>query len=247
MTKEVEELEEDLKEANDKSVDFNRRVDSGVKVKYTTSVGGQAPKQGLSEDFGTDLYLRQDTLIIPGAVEATIAGVGIHTEFSPEYFGMLISLRSSMAKLPISMANHVGVIEGTYRGEIKLPLRNTLSNRATGEIKGSDRILEWVEEDKRLVRVLASTVSEELHYETLKMLDEEVNLLGGDSEKGKQMLVDFKEKRLPEGTVLLRKGTRVAQAYLAPKHTIDWVKVDKLTDTERGTGGFGSTNNKEDK
>lgn len=39
-------------------------------------------------------------------------------------------------------------------------------------------------------------------------------------------------------------GKGVAQIMILPYPRIIWREVDKLTDTERGVGGFGSTDNK---
>lgn len=211
-------------------------------VKYRIKEGGQAPTQGLHKDFGTDLYLQEDVLLIPATIEANIVGVGLHTEFEPNQFGMLITLRSSMSLVPLSLANHVGVIEGTYRGEIKLPLRNTLNTRMTGSTTGSETILEWVEEDKKLEKVNTCEIPEELHTEVFNTLWQEFEDLGSSMGEFRKLTRDYGAGRLPIGTVLLRKGTRVAQAFIAPKYVIDWEKAETLSETERGTGGFGSTN-----
>lgn len=40
---------------------------------------------------------------------------------------------------------------------------------------------------------------------------------------------------------LLAPGQRVAQAILMPLPVTDWVEVAELSNSERGTGGFGST------
>lgn len=42
-------------------------------------------------------------------------------------------------------------------------------------------------------------------------------------------------------TVTLEAGTRVCQLVVMPYVPCDLVPVDELSDTERGTGGFGST------
>lgn len=42
-------------------------------------------------------------------------------------------------------------------------------------------------------------------------------------------------------TVWLEDGERVAQAVLMPVFHIDWNEVETLSNSERGTGGFGST------
>lgn len=39
----------------------------------------------------------------------------------------------------------------------------------------------------------------------------------------------------------IRRGERIAQMVVAPVTQIEWAPVAKLSETERGTGGFGST------
>jgi dUTP pyrophosphatase len=41
--------------------------------------------------------------------------------------------------------------------------------------------------------------------------------------------------------VVVHHGDRIAQAMLVPIPRVDMIEVDKLSDTERGAGGFGST------
>ena len=43
------------------------------------------------------------------------------------------------------------------------------------------------------------------------------------------------------GTLDISKGDRIAQAQLVPVYKTEFIEVDELTETERGTGGFGST------
>lgn len=214
-----------------------------VKVNFKLRDGGKPPKQGLDGDFGTDLYLREDVILLPTAIEATLAGAGISTEFNPEEYGMLLTLRSSMSKLPISMANHVGVIEGTYRGEIMVPLRNILNTRNVGETEAVDYVLVWDEPTKKLIKKPSREISGRLHHRINTQLLEEFELVGG--EEG-HLVHSMNQRMLPKGTILIEKGTRVAQAYMVDKHIIDWVEKDELTTSERGTGGFGSTNKKEE-
>lgn len=45
------------------------------------------------------------------------------------------------------------------------------------------------------------------------------------------------------GSYLIRKGDRIAQAEIVPVIQVDFEVVDKLSTTERGEGGFGSTGN----
>lgn len=39
----------------------------------------------------------------------------------------------------------------------------------------------------------------------------------------------------------IARGDRIAQLVLAPVYEAEWIPVDALDETERGTGGFGST------
>lgn len=45
----------------------------------------------------------------------------------------------------------------------------------------------------------------------------------------------------------IRRGERIAQLVIAPVVKVDLVEVERLSDTERGEGGFGSTQNTGDK
>lgn len=40
---------------------------------------------------------------------------------------------------------------------------------------------------------------------------------------------------------VIEKGTRIAQGVIAPVITAHFVEVDDLSESDRGTGGFGST------
>ena len=47
----------------------------------------------------------------------------------------------------------------------------------------------------------------------------------------------FQSKKMLE----VRKGDRIAQAMVIPVHQWELVEADELSDTQRGTGGLGST------
>lgn len=42
-------------------------------------------------------------------------------------------------------------------------------------------------------------------------------------------------------TIILHPSDKIAQAVLMPYYSQEWVEVDELSETERGTGGFGSS------
>ena len=51
--------------------------------------------------------------------------------------------------------------------------------------------------------------------------------------------------KVEPGSYLIRKGDRIAQAVFAPVETCNFIDADKLEETFRGAGGFGSTGVKE--
>ncbi|MHA4207349.1 dUTP diphosphatase [Bacillus cereus] len=50
-----------------------------------------------------------------------------------------------------------------------------------------------------------------------------------------------KEKQEFLSASVIEKGTRIAQGVIAPVETAHFVEVDELSDSERGTNGYGST------
>lgn len=61
-----------------------------------------------------------------------------------------------------------------------------------------------------------------------------------DSDYRGEILVSIWNCGLP-GSVNIKKGERIAQITLERVEPIEWVEVDALSDTERGSGGFGSS------
>lgn len=57
------------------------------------------------------------------------------------------------------------------------------------------------------------------------------------------VIVDNTERNLGTNMKahIIERGTRIAQGVIAPVETAHFVEVDELSDSERGTGGFGST------
>ncbi|WP_144561606.1 dUTP diphosphatase [Bacillus mycoides] len=57
------------------------------------------------------------------------------------------------------------------------------------------------------------------------------------------VLVDNTERTLAVNMKahIIERGTRIAQGVIAPVETAHFEEVDKLSDSERGAGGFGST------
>ena len=130
--------------------------------------GVEAPSYAHVGDAGLDLRAKESATLRPG--EIVFLGTGVCAEIPAGHVGKLY-LRSGWAtKHHVMLANGTGIIDSTYRGEIKVPL----SSR-----------------DNRMERV--------------------------------------------------EKGERIAQLVITKIPAIEVVVVDDLSDTERGTGGFGSS------
>lgn len=48
---------------------------------------------------------------------------------------------------------------------------------------------------------------------------------------------------LSENTCVIRNGDRIAQMIIAKHETVEWNQVNELSNTQRGSGGFGHTGN----
>src|SRR5699024_1061603 len=99
-----------------------------IQIDTVVEPGGILPTQGHEQDVAVDLYTNEDALILPNMLGAKLVGLGIRTQFTAEIFGLVISPRSMMSKLPLALGNSIGVIEGTYTGEIKVALKNTYAS-----------------------------------------------------------------------------------------------------------------------
>jgi dUTP pyrophosphatase len=62
-----------------------------------------------------------------------------------------------------------------------------------------------------------------------------------DSDYRGVVMVMYESNRDIAGSTIVRRGDRIAQGFLIPYVNVDFVEADELSETERGTGGFGST------
>lgn len=51
----------------------------------------------------------------------------------------------------------------------------------------------------------------------------------------------FKTERVVPGTIVIKKGERIGQLRVRLVPSVELVRVERLAETERGSGGFGST------
>ena len=119
------------------------------------------------QNSGFDLYTPEEIILFPKKVTF----IDFQIKMTPvSGSGFWLMPRSSISKTPLRMANSIGLIDPTYRGNLIAAIENT-----------------------------------------------------------------------SDDTVTLTKGSRIVQVCLPSLMPFGLSKVDRLLDTERGAGGFGST------
>ena len=72
-------------------------------------------------DSGFDLFIPQDIKVLPGEVEFISHNIKCRMN---DGSGFYLYPRSSISKTPLMLANHVGIIDSGYRGNIITAVRN---------------------------------------------------------------------------------------------------------------------------
>lgn len=125
---------------------------------------------------GVDLINNGDTVVIEPNGGTAILGTGVHVEIPVGYWGLLAARSSLGFKSTTLLTNSIGVIDSTYRGEIKARLINLGTEPVT------------IERGERFCQLI------------------------------------------------------ITNCYLGNWHSVD--KLDDLSETVRGQGGFGSSGRK---
>jgi dUTP pyrophosphatase len=134
-------------------------------------------------------------------------GTGLAVEIPEGYVGLLFP-RSSVSKTTLILANHVGVVDSGYRGEIKFRFKDLGMKGKTME----PEILKTLQEDRARKQLPLLTGPVE-------------NVIWVSSETAYQV------------------GDRIGQLVIIPYTQIEFEEVDDLSDSQRGSGGYGSTGN----
>jgi dUTP pyrophosphatase len=109
-----------------------------------TSLGAQefvTTSFDTGEDSGLDLHCLKDITIEPGSL--ALVGMGVRCKMEDDSgrpLAYYLYARSSISKTPLMLANGVGIIDRSYRGEIKAALRNLSSE--TYVIKKGTRLVQ---------------------------------------------------------------------------------------------------------
>jgi dUTPase len=156
------------------------------------------PTRAHSSDSGYDL-----TLIDIKKIEGDVIyfGTGISVQPSSNYY-LEVYPRSSISKLPLGLANSVGIIDNGYSGEIMVPVR--VFHKMQGQLQNSETTIPM-----GIVEIFGTKVS---------------------SMRG-------------VGQAILKHKPTLFQMIMRKKHSVEF-EVASLEETERGDGGFGSTDAK---
>lgn len=125
---------------------------------------------------GVDLINNGETVVIEPNGGTAVLGTGVHVEIQVGYWGLLAARSSLGFKSTTLLTNSIGVIDSTYRGEIKARLINLGTEPVT------------IERGERFCQLI------------------------------------------------------ITNCYLGNWHSVD--KLDDLSETVRGQGGFGSSGRK---
>jgi len=126
-----------------KLVTINGPLGMVLKVKRLTETA-TLPTFGDPDAAGCDLYadLNGENSIIarPGSLVAI--STGIACEFPEGYFGMVVPRSSVGTKRGLVLANTVGIIDNSYRGNIMMIFRNASDD--TQEIHHGERLAQMI-------------------------------------------------------------------------------------------------------
>ena len=140
----------------------------------------------------------------------------------PKGYGMLIFPRSSNRKTNSYMANHVGILDSGYRGELLLCYKYKDSVLS---------ILSSFRSDKFIERIANNLETQDVKRLAMALIKTSNDIINDDLQ-----LNDFMRNFAP-----YKAGDRIGQIVIVPYPTIEFEETDTLSESERGAGGHGST------
>lgn len=188
-----------------------------MKVRFTKlAKNAVMPKKAHPTDAGFDLVATSRVFDKYGCVTY---GTGLAVEIPKGYVGLLFP-RSSICKQDLLQTNSVGIIDSSYRGELFEKYRPALT---------------FIDKDG--VNPIKAT--EPWQHEGTDQTDPDTQLVSfhGRSEK----YPDIGEGCLPFQPRVYEVGDRIAQLVIIPYPEIEFEEAGELSESDRGTGGFGST------
>lgn len=169
------------------------------------------PKRAHASDAGFDIYALEDMVIEPG--ETALVKTGLAFEL-PEGYEMQIRPRSGIT-LKTKLRVQIGTVDAGYRAEVGVIVDNSHIPKL------NYRVTELLLVDNSSTRTEVALVRTHSY--------------------GRRVYYEEGHRKVVDGTYLIRKGDRIAQAIIQRLPDVNLIEVDSLGDSERGAGGFGST------
>lgn len=175
------------------------------------------PTKAHPTDAGSDLVATSRVFDKHGCITY---GTGIAVEIPQGYMGLVFP-RSSNAKKDLLLSNSVGIIDSGYRGEIMVKFKPSLV------VANKD----YVFNDPHEVGINDYDGVDTTDWETQQVT------FHGRAES----YPDITEGCKPFPPRFYEIGERIAQLVIIPYPDILFEEVKKLSDSDRGTGSYGST------
>ena len=178
----------------------------------------KTPKYAKIGDFGMDLVCT--SIVYNEEYDFYEFHTGIYCEF-PDNVGAYLMPRSSNRKTEAYLCNSCGLIDEGYRGELIFCYKN----RTSYEVRC------MLEEWKHM-----KSLTEGITFDSEKNIGETVSQI---KSRGAEPF----RKPDPMEFLPYKVGDRVGQIFFVKLPSVTLTEVDELSESERGTGGFGHTGN----
>lgn len=152
-------------------------------------------------------------------------GLSFESDFN---IGDFVFVRSSNRKTDAYLCNHVGIVDSAiYRGEVLICMKNRDSFETVSELNAIRAFMDGLS--------IMSRIDEKF---TLKQVTENAFDLYQLTKE------DYLKKARNLEFAPYKVGDKIAQMVCLQYPTVKLVEKTELSETERGEGGFGSTDNK---
>ena len=181
------------------------------------------PKYAHDGDVGMDMtaiWVEYD-----GKHDMYVYHTGLAFE-SDEHYGILLFPRSSNRKTDSYLCNHVGIADSAiYRGEILFCYKNRTSIDVRANIAKMNAFMSSLKAMPFTESECEVGINEKISKLIDKSEDEYYDVIANHP-------MDFAPYEA---------GDRIGQMVVIPYQNVKLIERSELSDTERGTGGFGST------
>jgi dUTP pyrophosphatase len=139
-----------------------------------------------------------------------------------------IFVRSSNRKTDAYLCNHVGIVDcAIYRGEVMICMKNRDSLETVSEINALKSYMDAL--------TIISRADETIPFKDVVESASEVYKITKEDYCTRARNLEFAPYKV---------GEKIAQMVCLKYPTVKLIEKDNLSETERGDGGFGSTDNK---